>query len=126
MTLLVTTGTSGAAEVFAAALEGNKRAELVGEHTLGRAGLQKLVKLPENRGLWLTYARYLTPDGEPIHGKGLEPTVAGRRARRRVRRPGRRRRIRSSTPPGPARQNRTSGLSCAFVLLVFAFARAVC
>ena len=47
----------------------------IGEHTLGRAGLQKLVKLPENRGLWLTYARYLTPDGQPIHGKGLEPKV---------------------------------------------------
>jgi carboxyl-terminal processing protease len=75
VSLLVATGTSGAAEVFAAALEGNKRADLVGEHTLGRAGLQKLVKLPESRGLWLTYARYLTPDGKPIHGKGLEPTV---------------------------------------------------
>ena len=73
--LLVTTGTSGAAEVFAAALDGNKRADLVGEHTLGRAGLQKLVKLPENRGLWMTYARYLTPDGKPIHGKGLQPKV---------------------------------------------------
>jgi carboxyl-terminal processing protease len=73
--LLVTTGTSGAAEVFAAALEGNKRGDLVGEHTLGRAGLQKLIKLPENRGLWLTYARYLTPSGQPIHGKGLDPKV---------------------------------------------------
>ena len=75
VSLLVTTGTAGAAEVFAAALEGNKRADLIGEHTLGRAGLQKLVKLPESRGLWLTYARYLTPDGKPIHGKGLEPTI---------------------------------------------------
>jgi carboxyl-terminal processing protease len=56
--LLVTTGTSGPAELFAAALRDNKRAELVGEHTLGRAGLQKLVKLPEGRGLWLTYAQY--------------------------------------------------------------------
>lgn len=73
--LLVTTGTSGAAELFAAALEGNKRAELVGERTLGRAGVQKLVKLPEYRGLWLTYARYLGPSGTPIHGRGLEPEV---------------------------------------------------
>jgi carboxyl-terminal processing protease len=73
--LLVSNGTAGAAEVFAAALDGNKRADLVGEHTLGRAGRQKLVKLPENRGLWLTYARYLTPDGKPIHGKGLTPKV---------------------------------------------------
>ena len=73
--VLVTAGTSGAAEIFAAALDGNKRADLVGEHTLGRAGIQKLVKLPENRGLWLTYARYLTPSGEAIHGKGLKPDV---------------------------------------------------
>jgi len=73
--VLVTTGTSGAAEVFAAALDGNKRADLVGEHTLGRAALQKLVKLPENRGLWLTYSRYLTPSGESIQGKGLKPDV---------------------------------------------------
>lgn len=74
--VLITPGTSGAAEIFAAALDGNQRADLVGEHTLGRAGIQKLVKLPENRGLWLTYARYLTPSGEAIHGKGLKPDVA--------------------------------------------------
>ena len=75
VTILVTAGTSGAAEVFAAALEGNKRAELVGEHTIGRAAVQKLVKLPENRGLWLTYQRYFHPSGEPLHGPGLKPTV---------------------------------------------------
>ena len=73
--MLVTTGTSGPAELFAAALDGNKRADLVGERTLGRAGIQKLVKLPEGRGLWLTYARYLTPKGNPIQGRGLEPDV---------------------------------------------------
>jgi len=75
VTLLVTTGTTGAAELFVAALDGNKRAEIVGERTLGRAGLQKLVQLPENRGLWLTYAKYLTPSGDPIHGRGIEPDV---------------------------------------------------
>ena len=76
VTLLVTTGTSGAAELFAAALEGNDRAELIGERTLGRAGIQKLVPLPEGRGLWLTHARYLTPDGELIQGRGLTPALA--------------------------------------------------
>jgi carboxyl-terminal processing protease len=75
VTLLVTTGTSGAAELFAAALDGNKRAELIGERTLGRASIQKLVRLPEGRGLWLTYARYLTPDGEIIQGRGLTPDL---------------------------------------------------
>lgn len=76
VSVLVTAGTSGAAEIFAAALDGNGRADLVGEHTIGRAGVQKLVKLPESRGLWLTHGRYLTPKGESIHGKGLEPDVA--------------------------------------------------
>lgn len=75
-TVLVDTGTSGAAELFASALAGNKRAELVGEHTIGRVGVQKLVKLPDGSGLWLTTSRYLTPSGSPLHERGLEPTVA--------------------------------------------------
>jgi len=74
--ILVDTGTSGAAELFASALLGNQRAELIGEHTIGRAGSQKLVKLPDGSGLWLTTLRYLTPDGTPLHEHGLEPTVA--------------------------------------------------
>ena len=74
--ILVDTGTSGAAELFASALLGNQRAELIGEHTIGRAGTQKLVKLPDGSGLWLTTTRYLMPDGNPLHEKGLEPTVA--------------------------------------------------
>jgi len=73
--LLSTTGTSGAAEVFAAALIDNKRATLVGERTIGRAGLQKLVKLPDGSALWMTWARYLAPSGTAIHGTGLTPAV---------------------------------------------------
>src|SRR5438034_304359 len=73
--LLVGTGTSGAAEVFAAALVGNQRAELIGEHTIGRAASQKLVRLPDGAGIWLSTTRYLTPAGAPLHEKGLEPTV---------------------------------------------------
>ena len=73
--LLVDTGTSGAAELFASALLGNQRAELVGEHTIGRAATQKLVKLPDGSGLWLTTTRYLTPAGSPLHEHGLEPSV---------------------------------------------------
>jgi carboxyl-terminal processing protease len=74
--LLVDAGTSAAAELFASALVGNKRAELIGEHTIGRAAMQKLVKLPDGAGLWLSTSRYLTPSGAPLHEKGLEPTVA--------------------------------------------------
>ena len=74
-TVLVDSGTSSAAELFAAALVGNERAELIGEHTLGRAAQQKLIKLPNGSGLWLTTTRYLTPSGAPLHQQGLVPTV---------------------------------------------------
>lgn len=76
VTILTTNGTSQAAEVFAAALVDHGRATIVGERTLGRAAAQKLVKLPDGSGLWLTYLRWLTPNGTAIHGTGLTPTVA--------------------------------------------------
>jgi carboxyl-terminal processing protease len=76
LALLVDTGTAAAAEILAAALAGNKRADLIGEHTIGRAATQKLVKLPDGSGLWLSTTRYLTPSGAALHEKGLEPTVA--------------------------------------------------
>ncbi len=75
-TVLIDAGTSGAAELFASALAGNQRAELIGERTLGRTAEQKLIKLPDGSGLWLSTSRYLTPAGRPLHEKGLEPTVA--------------------------------------------------
>ena len=71
--LLVDQGTAGAAEVFAAALDDNDRADLVGEQTIGRAARQRLVPLPDGSGLLLSYLRYLTPDGNAIHEKGLTP-----------------------------------------------------
>ena len=73
--VLVSNGTANAAEILAAALSDNHRAPLVGEPTAGIAGVQHLVKLPEGRGLWLTYARYLTASGDPIHEHGLRPDV---------------------------------------------------
>ena len=73
--VLADNGTSSAAELFTSAVVGNKRAELIGEHTIGRAAAQKLIKLPDGSGLWLTTTRYLTPEGTPLHEKGLAPTV---------------------------------------------------
>ena len=75
LALLVDQGTSGAAEVFAAALQDHDRADLVGAHTLGRAASQELVTLPDGSGLLLTNARYLTPDADPLHERGLEPAL---------------------------------------------------
>ncbi len=73
--LLTDNGTSGPAELFAAALGGNKRASLVGERTLGRAARQRFVRLPDGSGLILTHLLYLSPTEAVINEKGLVPDV---------------------------------------------------
>jgi carboxyl-terminal processing protease len=72
---LVDTGTAGAGELVAAALLDAGRAEVVGQRTFGRAPFQKAVALPEG-GLVVTVAKYASPKGVAIHGKGVEPSVA--------------------------------------------------
>ena len=76
LALLIDPGSSGPAEVFAAALDGNDRADLIGAGSSGRAARQRLIKLPDQSGIWLTYVRYLTPGNAPIHEMGLTPDVA--------------------------------------------------
>ena len=74
-TLLTNLGSSGPAEVFVAALVEHDRATTIGQRTAGRTGLQRLVPLSNGSGLWLSWARYLTGSGEPIHPFGIEPEV---------------------------------------------------
>ena len=74
-TLLTNFGSSGPAEVFVAALVEHDRATTIGQRTAGRTGLQRLVPLANGSGLWLSWARYLTGSGEPIHPFGIEPEV---------------------------------------------------
>ena len=73
--LLVDQSTARSGEVFAAALDANKRAEMIGEHTVGSAARQRLVKLPDGSAMLLSYVRYLLPNGTAIHEKGLQPEV---------------------------------------------------
>ena len=75
VTLLIDFGSSGPAEVFAAALVEHERAITVGQRTAGRTSLQRLVPLPNGTGLWLSWARYLTAAGESIHPFGMAPGI---------------------------------------------------
>jgi carboxyl-terminal processing protease len=74
MAVLTDNGTSGAGEIVAAALLDAGRASVVGEPTFGRAPIQRAVVLPDG-GLVLTVARYVSPKGTAIHGKGVTPSV---------------------------------------------------
>lgn len=80
LAVLVDNGTSGPAEVVAAALLDAGRAKLVGERTFGRAGVSRPVPLPEG-GMVLTVAKFMSPKGASIHGEGLQPSVAVERER---------------------------------------------
>jgi carboxyl-terminal processing protease len=75
MAVLIDTGTAGPAEVVAAAVLDASRGPVVGERSFGRAPLQKLVTLPDG-GLLVTVAKYSSPKGTAIHGRGVEPSVA--------------------------------------------------
>ena len=74
MAVLIDTGTAGPAELVAASLLDAGRGPVVGERSFGRAPLQKLVPLPDG-GLLVTVAKYSSPKGTAIHGRGVEPSV---------------------------------------------------
>ncbi|MHB1960362.1 MAG: S41 family peptidase [Acidobacteriaceae bacterium] len=73
--LLVNHGTSGPAEIVAAALKENNRAQLVGDRTFGAGSVQKQIPLPDGAMLFLSVAKYHAPDGEAIQDKAVTPNV---------------------------------------------------
>jgi len=72
--VLVNFGTSGPAEVAAAALQQNGRAQVIGDHSFGEGSLQKLLPVGDGSALWLTVARYYSPKGKLIQD-GITPDV---------------------------------------------------
>lgn len=73
--VLVNRGTAGPAELVAAALMDNKRAELVGEKTFGEGAQQKTFELPDGGALILTVAKYQTPSGKKLQDDAVTPGV---------------------------------------------------
>jgi carboxyl-terminal processing protease len=73
--VLTSGATSGAAEVLAASIGGNKRGDVVGERTFGSASQQKLIQLDDGSAVNLTVAFYYTPDGKSIPQEGVTPTT---------------------------------------------------
>ena len=72
---LVNGGTASEAELVAGALQDNHRAVLVGTKTFGQSAIETLIPLNGNGAIKLTTARFLTPSGRAIQGKGLDPNV---------------------------------------------------
>ena len=73
--ILVNRGTYGPAELTAAAIEGAKRGDVVGERTFGEGSVQKTIDLPDGAALLLTVAKYEAPDGKKIQDEAVIPNV---------------------------------------------------
>ena len=73
--VLVNRGTAGPAELVAAALLDNKRADLVGEKTFGEGAQQKTFELPDGAALILSVAKYASPSGKKLQDDGVTPGV---------------------------------------------------
>jgi carboxyl-terminal processing protease len=73
--VLINRGTAGPAEVVAAALMENHRADLVGEKTFGEGSQQKTFELPDGAALILSVAKYESPSGKKLEDEGVMPAV---------------------------------------------------
>ena len=74
---LVNGGTAREAELVAGALQDNHRGVLLGSKTFGESSIETVIPLSDGSGaIRLTTARFTTPSGREIQGKGLDPDLA--------------------------------------------------
>ncbi|MCR2822408.1 S41 family peptidase [Lederbergia panacisoli] len=75
ITLLVDEGSASASEILAGALSEIEGYTLVGKKTFGKGTVQQALPLDDHSNIKLTMFKWLTPDGNWIHGKGIKPTI---------------------------------------------------
>ena len=76
LALLVNENSASASEIFAGAVKDYGIGTLVGTTTFGKGIVQRTMGLGDGTGLKITMARYYTPNGNYIHGVGVEPDIA--------------------------------------------------
>jgi carboxyl-terminal processing protease len=73
MVVLINGASASAAEIVAGALQDRQRAEVLGTQSFGKGSVQTIIPLEGHGALRLTTARYYTPNGRSIQGKGITP-----------------------------------------------------
>jgi carboxyl-terminal processing protease len=75
MAVLVDGNSASASEILAGALKDNRRAQIVGSQTFGKALVQSVHSLSDGSGMAVTVAHYYTPNGTDIGHKGVTPDI---------------------------------------------------
>ncbi len=75
LVVLINKGSASASEIVAGALRDHKRAKLIGDVSFGKGTIQAAEDLGGGSGLHVTIAKWLTPSGTWVHGKGLTPDI---------------------------------------------------
>lgn len=75
MVVLINKGSASAAEIVASALQENNRAIVLGETSFGKGSIQAVDGIGDGYGIKMTIARYYTPKGKLIQGRGVVPDV---------------------------------------------------
>lgn len=73
--VLVNGASASASEILSGALKDYHKAKIIGTKTYGKGMVQKIIPMPNETGLNLTIAKYLTPHGTDINKKGISPDI---------------------------------------------------
>ncbi|MDB2324620.1 S41 family peptidase [Alphaproteobacteria bacterium] len=75
LVVLINSGSASASEIVAGALKDHKRAILLGTRSFGKGSVQSVIPVSNTAAIRLTTARYYTPSGVSIQGKGIDPNI---------------------------------------------------
>lgn len=75
MVVLVNEFSASGSEVLSGALKDYGRATVAGKKTFGKGSVDQFLQLSDGSAIYLTIARWLTPKGTLIEGKGITPDI---------------------------------------------------
>lgn len=73
MVILTDNFSASGSEVLAGAMQDHGRATIAGHKTFGKGSVNILRRLEDGSGIYITTARWLTPNGRLIEGEGIAP-----------------------------------------------------